>query len=172
MQKRQALKKKGESAAPLPYCFSLFFARLLIFFAISVPRLYGDSVNWKRDIFLANNSMVGALKYTHFEPKNILINESNFPRLVWAELLCIVLVLWLCSFKFEMWSVISRHCYNQGKHQFFSRLAQAWLLPHLLFPLLSEVRTDAIVCSDPCDSSFNYKYIINRCKSKFVYVYF
>ena len=45
-------------------------------------RLYGDNVNSKRNIFLADNSMVEALKYTHFELKNIVINESKFPRLV------------------------------------------------------------------------------------------
>ena len=82
MQKRQAIKNGGKLCISTLLFLPFFFARLLFFFRIPVRRLYGDNVNSKRNIFLADNSMVEALKYTHFELKNIVINESKFPRLV------------------------------------------------------------------------------------------
>ena len=50
-------------------------AAFVNFFVIQVPPLFEGGVNLKSNLFLANNSMVRALKYTHFELINIVINE-------------------------------------------------------------------------------------------------
>ena len=51
--------------------------------------------------FLERKLNERALKYTHFEPKNIVLNEGKFPKLDWAKLPFIGLVFWLYSF--ELW---------------------------------------------------------------------
>ena len=58
------------------------------FFVIRVRRLFEGGVYLKSNLFLTNktvhceNSGEGALKYTHFELKNIVINEANFQSLI------------------------------------------------------------------------------------------
>ena len=71
-------------------------AAFIKFFVIPVRCLFKIQF-----FFLERKLNERALKYTHFEPKNIVLNEGKFPKLDWAKLPFIGLVFWLYSF--ELW---------------------------------------------------------------------
>ena len=71
-------------------------AAFIKFFVIPVRCLFKIQF-----FFLERKLNERALKYTHFEPKNIILNEGKFPKLDWAKLPFIGLVFWLYSF--ELW---------------------------------------------------------------------
>ena len=72
-------------------------AACIKFFVIRKRRLFEGGVYLKSNLFLERKLSERALTYTHFELKNIVINESKFPKLDQAELPYIVLVFFVIN---------------------------------------------------------------------------